>query len=313
MKSGTSSLCVHLSEHPSVFMCPVKEPEHFSRPENFSRPAEYLRLFQKASGQEYLAEGSTEYTKRPTYDGVAERIHAFNPEARFVYIMRDPFERLVSHYRHQIRKGREKESLPKAIRGPSDYLPTSYYAYQLRPYLQLFGRRAIFFDTFETFVESPVSFCARLFGWLGIDASFVPPTAGERLNVSPEAVETYDEQSLRVRVARRLTMYLRRHPGLGRLVPETARTWYRTLMPRESVRRVDSEEFASEVQAARRAVQPLFADWIAELEELTGRSYEEWTAGKADPAFEHTLPLPSDVWLPEGVLQGKGNQLDDSR
>ncbi|MGH7508348.1 MAG: sulfotransferase family protein [Gemmatimonadales bacterium] len=314
MKSGTSSLCVHLSEHPAVFMSPVKEPEHFSRPESVSlRTKQYLRLFRGASNEAYLAEGSTEYTKRPAYDGVAERIHAFNPDARLIYVMRDPFARLVSHYRHMTRKGKEKESLPHAISRPSYYLLFSYYAYQLRPYLQRFGQRSIYLDTFESFVASPVGFCARLFEWLGIDASFVPPSAGERLNVSPEALETYDEHSLRVRLARGLNRYLRYHPRLGRLVTDRARAWYRTLLPKESVRRADSVAFAREVQVARRAVQPLLADWIAELEALTGRSYDEWLSREAGTASDHPLPQPPDVWLPEGVLHAKGNHSDSSR
>jgi hypothetical protein len=87
-------------------MCPVKEPEHFSRPDQVPCLTEqYLRLFKGASDEPYLAEGSTGYTKRPASEGVAERIHAFNPDARLIYVMRDPFERLVSHYRHTVRKG----------------------------------------------------------------------------------------------------------------------------------------------------------------------------------------------------------------
>ena len=312
MKSGTSSLCAHLAEHPAVFMSPVKEPEHFSRPENFlRRQRHYLRLFRRASNEVYLGEGSTEYTKRPTYDGVAERIHAFNPEARLVYVMRDPFQRLVSHYRHQVRKGREKKALAEAIRRPSDYLPTSYYAYQLRPYLKLFGSRAIYLDTFESLVASPARFCARLFEWLGTDASVVPQTVGERLNVSLEALETYDEDALRVRLARRFNIFLRHHPRMGRLVPDRARAWYRTLMPRESVRSVDSQEFARDMQVTRRTVQPLLAEWIAELEELTGRSYAEWPSAKLEPGSE-PLPSPEDVWLPEGIRRTKRGRLEGS-
>jgi hypothetical protein len=303
MKSGTSSLCMHLSEHPAIFMSPIKEPEHFSRAENFChRTDRYLGLFQGATNETYLAEGSTEYTKRPTYDGVAERIHAFNPDARFVYVMRNPFDRVVSHYRHQTRKGLEKESLPAAIRRPSAYLPTSYYAYQLRPYVELFGRDSIFIDTFESFTASPVSFCARLFQWLGIDASFVPPSAGQRLNASPKALETHDEHSIPVRLARRVNRYLRHHPRLGRLVPEQARRLYRDLLPKTSCRRVDSQEFTGEVESARRAVQPLLSDWTAELEQMTGRSFDEWHsvklgAGCYEPAVRE------EVWLPEGVVK----------
>src|SRR5688500_10257249 len=91
MKSGTSSVYKGLSEHPAIFMAPA-EPMHFSRPENWSRGhKEYLRLFQHASDEEYLGEASVEYTKRPFWSGVAERIHEFNPDARMLYVMRDPF------------------------------------------------------------------------------------------------------------------------------------------------------------------------------------------------------------------------------
>jgi hypothetical protein len=299
MKSGTTSLCVHLSEHPAVFMSPVKEPEHFSRAESMSRRTkQYFRLFRGASKEVYLADGSTGYTKRPIYDGVAERIHAFNPDARLVYVMRDPFARLVSHYRHHVQKGLEQELLPEAIRRPSSYLPCSHYAYQLRPYLQLFGRESLYLDTFESLTASPVSFCTRLFEWLGIDASFVPPSAGQRANVSLEVLETYDERALRVRLARHLNRYLRYHPRLGRLVPDSLRAWYRTLMPRKTARMVDSEEFGCEMEAVRRAVQPLLADWIAELEDLTGRSYGDWPSRNRGTSSE--VPL-ADVWLPKEI------------
>jgi hypothetical protein len=281
MKCGTSSLCHYMSTHPAIFMSPVKEPMHFSREENCSRRRdEYLRLFDGASGQRYLAEGSTEYTKRPLREGVAERIHEFNPEARLVYVMRDPFARLVSHYRHQIRKGREKGSLLQALANSPGYLTTSHYAFQLQPYLELFGRDAVYTDTFESLTSSPQAFCARLFAWLDIDASFVPPGLGTRLNASPEAIETYNEQSIRTRLAR----YVGEKTRLGDLLPPVARRWVRALLPKEAVRRADSDGFRQEMEVARRKVEPLFAQWIAELEKMTGRSYPEWPCRKADAA-----------------------------
>jgi hypothetical protein len=284
-------------------MSPLKEPEHFSRAENWSQGTErYLQLFDGAAHEAYLVEGSTEYTKRPDYDGVAERIHEFNPAARIIYIMRDPFSRVVSHYRHQVRKGWEKRPLPEAVRHSSQYLTASYYAYQLRPYLDLFGQNAVYVDTFESFTASPQNFYARLFTWLEIDASFMPPSAGKPLNVSPAAVETYKEESVRVRIVRLANRRLKKHPHLARLVPEAAIRWYRKLLPKESVRKADSLEFAREVEAARHLVQPLLNDWIGELQELTGRSYYEWPSGGTDVRHDDVLQH-SEIWLPEAVLQ----------
>jgi hypothetical protein len=258
-------------------MSPVKEPMHFSREDYSHQHDEYLRLFAGASGQRYLAEGSTEYTKRPRREGVAERIHEFNPEARLVYVMRDPFARLVSHYRHEVRKGREKGSLLQALTRRSDYLTTSYYAFQLEPYLELFGRPAVYIDTFESLASSPQAFCARLFAWLEIDASYVPPSLGKRLNVSPQAIESFQEGSLRVRLAR----YVGRKTRLGDRLPASARRWLKAFLPKESVRQADSDDFRREVEMARRNVEPLLAKWIAELEGLTGRSCPEWPSRDA--------------------------------
>jgi hypothetical protein len=297
MKSGTSSLCRSLSEHPAIFMSPEREPNHFSHQENWSRGHEqYLRLFQHAADERYLAEGSTAYSKRPFREGVAPRIHQFNPEARIVYVLRDPFARMVSEYRHEIRMGREHRYLDQAIRQQSTYLANSYYAYQLKPYLELFGREAVYVDTFETMVAAPAEFLGRLFAWLRIDAGLSGPAVGHRDNVSPEVMEAFEENRLRVRFWR----LFRRYRKIVRLIPASARRWYKAHLPREFVRDIVSAEFRLEVEQARRLVEPLLSTWIQELSGLTGRAYEEWPSATGVSDIE-----PQDArlaaWLPEGI------------
>jgi hypothetical protein len=302
MKAGTSSLCQGLSDHPGIFMAPIKEPMHFSRKENWSRGhEEYLRLFQGALNERYLAEGSTEYTKRPFRLGVPERLHEFNPDARLVYVMRDPFSRLVSQYRHQIAKRRERRSLVQALKQRSDYLTNSHYAYQLKPYLELFDRPAIHLDTFESLISSPLSFYSRVFEWLGIDASFIPPSAGQHVNVSPETLELLDEESLRVRSWR----YLRRHTGIRQFLPAGIRRWYSTILPK-SFLHTASEEFVRQVEQARRAVQPLLAEWIEELKELTNHSYNEWPSGRGGTEAADCRSLSLELWLPKEIVPSHG-------
>ncbi len=297
MKSGTSALCRDLSEHPAIFMSPIKEPGYFSHEENRSSLEKYRRLFARASDQAYLMEGSTEYTMRPHIDGVADRIHAFNPGARFIYLMRDPLSRVVSHYRQLVRKGWEKRSLPLAVRHNCQYLSIGYYAYQLRPYLESFGPETLFMETFESFIASPAAFYTRLFHWLGIDASVLPRSAGKPLNANPDAIEVYNEQSYRVRLARMMTPHLRQHPRLARLLPQVATRWYRRILPKESVRKADSHDFAREVEETRHLVQPVLAEWISELEELTGRCYREWPSRESDRSQDES----GQIWLQEGL------------
>ncbi|MEN8130796.1 MAG: sulfotransferase domain-containing protein [Pseudomonadota bacterium] len=298
MKSGTSSLCQYLAEHPAIFMSPVKEPMHFSREENWSQGNEhYLKLFVKAKDELYIAEGSTEYTKRPFREGVAQRLHEFNSSSRLVYIMRDPFDRLVSQFRHQVRMGRESGSLCEALQRPSDYLTNSYYAYQLKPYLKLFGSNAVYTDTFESLAVSPNRFIKRLYRWLKIDDTFVPASMAQRFHVSPSVVQVFDEHSLRVRISK----YLKQFSIVDRFTPPIFRKWYKALAPKNVVLNVKSAEFRLEVDKARQILQPILYEWVEELREITGNSYEMWPAVNTSLESIDLANAEPTFWLPEEI------------
>lgn len=84
MKSGTTTLCRYLSEHPAIYMSPKKEPGHFAHRENssvedaldrfwiepprrFANPSRYLRLFDGATTEE--AKLFVEMARAPMADG----------------------------------------------------------------------------------------------------------------------------------------------------------------------------------------------------------------------------------------------------
>ena len=304
MKSGTTSLYRYLADHPAIYMSPVKEPMHFSREQNWSRGHEhYLQLFVEANDEVYVGEGSTEYTKRPFREGVARRLHEFNSSSRLIYIMRDPFDRLVSQYRHQVRMGRQSGSLREALQQPSDYLTNSYYAYQLRPYLQLFGRDAVYTDTFESLKVSPDRFFKRLLKWLRIDDSFVPSSVGKPFHVSPSTIEVFDERSTRVKFSK----YLKRFSIVDLLTPPIFRKWYKVLAPKDVVLNVKSAEFRREVDKTRQILQPVLCEWVHELTEITGNSYQMWSTVNASLDSVDLTSTESIFWLPEEVktVQGK--------
>jgi hypothetical protein len=73
-----------------------------------------------------------------------------------------------------VKAGEERKPLSHAIKQFSDYLSSCYYAYQLRPYIELFGKDTLSIDVFETMSASHSDFCKRVFQWLEIDDSFVP-------------------------------------------------------------------------------------------------------------------------------------------
>ena len=146
MKSGSTSLHSYLGTHPEIFMCEPKEPWYFIEEINWSKGEDwYLDLFKSAGNAKVVGESSTDYTKIPKYMGVPEKIRNFNPATRFIYIMRDPVKRTISHYWHNVRLHGEKRDPLKAIQEDSLYLEVSDYAMQLDPYIQIFGN--LFNDT----------------------------------------------------------------------------------------------------------------------------------------------------------------------
>ena len=116
MKSGTTSLHRHLARHPQIFMTmDPKEPIYFLTREQlldvlpgvekrgFWRGEDtYLALFEGAGHHPIIGEASANYARLNRVQGVPERVAAFNPEARILFIARDPIEHTISHYWYMV-------------------------------------------------------------------------------------------------------------------------------------------------------------------------------------------------------------------
>ncbi|MDP8928401.1 MAG: sulfotransferase [Actinomycetota bacterium] len=141
MKAGTSSLASYLASHPDVFVTNPKEPDFFIAGGNWERGLDwYTQLFTEAKEGALLGEASTSYTKHPIFTGAPALMHATVPEARLIYLLRDPIDRVVSHYRHQLLRGRETRPLSTALDQDEQYLALSRYGAQLERYLDHFDR-----------------------------------------------------------------------------------------------------------------------------------------------------------------------------
>jgi hypothetical protein len=280
MKSGTSSLYTHLAAHPAVFLSRPKEPCYFVDPEVLHRywpemwergywrsEAAYLSLFAQAGEATVIGEASTDYAKLPRYQGVPERIAAFAPEARFLYIMRDPVDRTLSHYWHEVEYGRERRPLLEAIRTDPHYREVSHYAMQIAPYLERFGPDRVLALTFEGYKADPAATMRQVYGWLGVDPALVPEEMGEKQNVTPPVV----------RQTRGLGMLQRfRHSAawsaVEGLVPKRVREWGRGLADRP----VERDAARQEADQARAYLRPLQHAETEDLSRLLGRDFPEW-------------------------------------
>jgi uncharacterized protein YgbK (DUF1537 family) len=71
------------------------------------------------------------------------------PDARLVYLIRHPIERMRSHYLHRVLQGKERAPLDEAVFSDPSYLDTSSYAMQIEQYMEWFARAQLLVITAE--------------------------------------------------------------------------------------------------------------------------------------------------------------------
>jgi hypothetical protein len=138
----------------------VKEPGFFTRTEYEWDLKDFQALWPGWRRRHKLAlEGSTHYTKVPVFPNAAERIQEAQQSSgvsfKFIYIMRDPLERIESFYRHGVAVGRTP--LPEKPDTPikQHAVDLSLYARQLDEYYQRFSAEQILLLKFEDLVREP--------------------------------------------------------------------------------------------------------------------------------------------------------------
>lgn len=189
MKCATSTLHDQLGRQPGVFMSEPKEPNFFSDDEQWARGLGWYRsLFASAPEGAVCGESSTHYTKLPTHPLAAERLAAHMPEARLIYVMRDPVDRIVSQYIHEWSVRKVTCPIDEAVRTHPALIDYSRYAMQLGPWLDRFGPSRVLPVFFERLTASPQSEFDRVCRFIGIGHNAVWHEDMEARNVSAQRV-----------------------------------------------------------------------------------------------------------------------------
>lgn len=192
-KCGTSSLHMFLNSHPDIFMSfPFKEPRYFCSEkriiEYFSNEIKFDRInirnridlllnymIKGYSGQKYIGESSTDYTigNQAHIDKIPERIKKLaSSNIKFIYIIRNPFERIISHYLHLQYNGyTSREFMDEVILNKS-LVETSMYYSRINEYLKSFDKSKFIIIDFHKFKEKDNSVPEAIAGFLELDNNF---------------------------------------------------------------------------------------------------------------------------------------------
>lgn len=174
MKCGTTSLFNYLSQHPEVATSTPKEPHFFTRAQDAGKNLDWYRGRWDWDERTHriALEASTSYTKIPRLPNAAERIARVKADFRFLYVLRDPIERIESTLAHQIVQGRWREAEVRKDEIPYDWIEMSMYAMQVREYYKRFSAERILLLDFVELKERPAEMMERVCRFLDIAPSF---------------------------------------------------------------------------------------------------------------------------------------------
>jgi hypothetical protein len=168
MKCGTTSLAADLAAQADVFFTSPKEPNYFSDDAVFAQgPDWYAGLFADAKPNDLKGEGSTHYTKLPTHPHTLDRISALPEGCRFIYMIRNPVARAMSHYIHEWSQGIITTDPEAAFQSHPELVDYGRYAWQIAPWLQRFGADRILLTSLEQFTAHPQVELDRIGAFLG--------------------------------------------------------------------------------------------------------------------------------------------------
>jgi len=180
-KAGTTLLAALLDQSADVCVSDPKEPQYLSN--QYHRGAEWYDACFSNPKASVVLDASTTYSflrPRSEFDvpgapgitaPVPERIRNLCPEARFIYILRDPVARAVSAYKHMLRYG----AVPVGPITVDDILDTNpifeltgRYAEQIDRYLEVFDIDRFLFIDFKELTADPTTVTAKAAAHLGI-------------------------------------------------------------------------------------------------------------------------------------------------
>ena len=193
LKSGTTALCEYLGRHPEIFIPSSKEINYFGSDLALRLPRlteqQYLEWhFAEAGGEPRVGDGSVWYlyTKK-----AAAEIHAFDPDARIVIMLRNPVDALYSLHSQFLYTGdedirdfgqalaaepdrRNGNRIPERTSFPEMlyYRDVAAYADQVARFLHTFGRDQVEVHLFDDFVRDIAAVDRSILTFLGVDPGF---------------------------------------------------------------------------------------------------------------------------------------------
>ena len=258
MKGGTTSLYNYLASHPDLQASSMKETNFFGKPEQFAKGLEWYESLWDEN-KRVVFEASPNYTKRHIFPSVPERMQSILPRVKLIYLVRDPIERIVSHYIHNYANVRESRSISEALQDPknNNYVLTSKYFYQLQAYLQYYSKEQILVVQSEEMKNEPAKVFGEVCSFLNLSGQYDKAIFQRQFHESRVKMRNSSAE-------RWMTKYMG-SPPFGRFGKYVVKRLRRPIQ-KPVLSPEDREALSAEI-----------APDIQQLREFTGKSFSDWS------------------------------------
>ena len=293
-KSGTTSLANYLNQHPQIFIPPHNKEPNFFIMEGldlppFGGPADaktlyekiykfsvtdfesYQLLFQNSGDALAVGEASVPYLYYPQ---APEKIKKYLPKVKLIAVLRNPIDRLYSHYLMVREKYLlEPLTLTQAIDRESErirldwgwdwhYASLGLYYTQLKRYYELFEKDQLKIFLYEDFCQNPLEMVQEIYRYISVEDAFVP-------DMSTRSKQSYQSRSLL------LAKCLDRNSSLGKSLKKVLpQMLYRRIVPPlKTINRSPALPLDNEI---RESLKTSFKDEVLNLQALIDRDLSAW-------------------------------------
>jgi hypothetical protein len=171
-KAGTTSLHNYLDLHPEISMSHDKEMRFFTDPDCASWVGRYQAYF--SAGATYRGESTPQYTKWPIYPGVVDRMADLVPDARLIFLVRDPVLRTIAEYVEEATWSVITEDIESALSDVEEphnrIVAPSRYATQLRELHRRFDPGQVLVVDLAALQDDPAGTMRGIFEFLELPA-----------------------------------------------------------------------------------------------------------------------------------------------
>lgn len=189
-KCGTTSLFHYLSNHPQICGSLIKETRFFWNGEynlpmqkiNKKEASSYKDFFFNCSDNQWMLEATPDYLYS---QGTADMIRKELPDCRFIFILRDPAERIVSWFKYSRQLGLLPTEIlldeyVKLLMKPTTSETPQYlrafeqgrYGHYLQYYIDLYGKENVLVVFHKDLQQTPAFVTREVCDYLKIDRNY---------------------------------------------------------------------------------------------------------------------------------------------